>query len=96
MSEQSTVSSAPLSSGALPTDANGVYFFVFSSSNINETSGFCTRYCGFHTRATLNGTDIKYAFIGNVDHCPSGCEAQTTGSQQPSHGPSVALTAWRM
>jgi hypothetical protein len=50
---QTTVKNA-LTSGALPTDAGGVYF-VLSSSNINETSGFCTQYCGFHTHATLNG-----------------------------------------
>ena len=81
---QTTVRNA-LTSGALPTDANGVYF-VLSSSNINETSGFCTQYCGFHTRATLNGVDIKYAFIGNVDRCPNGCEAQTTGPNSPVTG----------
>jgi hypothetical protein len=79
---QSTVSSV-LKSGALPTDANGVYF-VLSSSNINETSGFCTRYCGFHTRATLNGADIKYSFVGNSDRCPSGCEIQATGPNSPA------------
>ena len=74
---RTTVSNA-ISSGALPRDSNGVYF-VLSSSNINETSGFCTQYCGFHTHATLGGTDIKYSFVGNVDRCPSGCEAQRTG-----------------
>lgn len=52
---QTTVKNA-LTSGALPTDAGGVYF-VLSSSNINETSGFCTQYCGFHTHAALNGAD---------------------------------------
>ena len=82
---QSTVSNAITPSGPLPRDANGVYF-VISSSNINETSGFCTRYCGFHTRATLGGTDIKYAFVGNVDRCPSGCEIQTTGPNSPVTG----------
>jgi len=81
---QTTVSNA-ISSGALPRDANGVYM-VLSSSNINETSGFCTQYCGFHTHATLGGTDIKYAFVGNPDRCPSGCEAQTTGPNSPSTG----------
>jgi len=81
---QNTVNNA-LNSGALPRDANGVYF-VISSSNINETSGFCTQYCGFHTRATLGGTDIKYAFVGNVDRCPSGCEIQTTGPNSPVTG----------
>ncbi|HET8890898.1 MAG TPA: hypothetical protein VFQ41_18490 [Candidatus Angelobacter sp.] len=69
--------SAKLTSGALPTDASGVYLFL-SSSDVKE-SGFCTQFCGFHTRQTLNGADIKWAFIGNVDQCPSGCEAQTVG-----------------
>lgn len=74
-----------LTSGALPTNTNGIYF-VISSSNINETSGFCTKYCSFHTHATINGVDIKYAFIGNPDRCPSGCEVQTTGPNSPSLG----------
>ena len=76
--------SAQLTSGNLPTDPNGVYLFL-SSSNVRE-SGFCTQFCGFHTRQTLNGADIKWAFVGNVDQCPSGCEAQTTGPNSPSAG----------
>jgi len=79
---RTTVSNA-ISSGRLPRDSNGVYF-VLSSSNINETSGFCTQYCGFHTHATLGGTDIKYSFVGNVDRCPSGCESQRTGPNSPA------------
>jgi hypothetical protein len=79
---RTTVSNA-LNSGALPRDANGVYF-VLSSSNINETSGFCTQYCGFHTHASLGGADIKYAFVGNPDRCPSGCEIQRTGPNSPA------------
>jgi Phosphate-induced protein 1 conserved region len=74
-----------INSGALPRDTNGVYF-VLSSSNIRETSGFCTRYCGWHTHATLGGSDIKYSFVGNVDRCPSGCEIQTTGPNSPVTG----------
>src|SRR5579859_4125062 len=74
-----------LSSGALPRNGNGLYF-VLTSSNINETSGFCTQYCGFHTHATLGGVDIKYAFVGNPDRCPSGCEVQTTGPNSPAPG----------
>ena len=81
---QTTVSNA-LNNGSLPRDSNGVYF-VLSSSNINETSGFCTQYCGFHTRATLGGVDIKYSFVGNVDRCPSGCEIQSTGPNSPAAG----------
>src|SRR5207245_7347807 len=62
----------------LPRDSNGVYF-VLTSADVNETSGFCTQYCGWHTRGTISGTDIKYAFIGNPDRCPSACQAQTVG-----------------
>jgi Phosphate-induced protein 1 conserved region len=69
--------SAQLTSGGLPTDPNGVYLFL-TSSNVKE-SGFCTQFCGFHTRQTLNGADIKWAFVGNVDQCPSGCEIQAVG-----------------
>jgi hypothetical protein len=73
---QTTVSNA-LNNGSLPRDSNGVYF-VLSSSNINETSGFCTQYCGWHTYATITGLgDIKYSFVGNPDRCPSASAAQT-------------------
>jgi len=72
---QAVVSSA-ISSGRLPKDTNAVYF-VLTSQDVNETSGFCTQYCGWHTRASISGSDIKFAFIGNPARCPSACEAQT-------------------
>ncbi len=59
-----------------PTDTNGVYF-VLTSAEVNATSGFCTQYCGWHTHATINGRDIKYAFVGNPDRCPSACSNGT-------------------
>jgi Phosphate-induced protein 1 conserved region len=76
--------SAKLTSGALPTDPNGVYLFI-TSSNVKE-NGFCTQFCGFHTHQTINGADIKWAFIGNTDQCPSGCEIQSTGPNSPATG----------
>ena len=69
----------------LPADTGAVYV-VATSSDVKESSGFCRTYCGFHTRATLNGLDIKYAFIGNVDQCPNGCEIQSTGPNSPAAG----------
>ena len=63
-----------------PTDTNGVYF-VLTSADVNETSGFCTQYCGWHTHGTINGRDIKYAFIGNPARCPSAC---TNGTPPPN------------
>jgi Phosphate-induced protein 1 conserved region len=74
---QAVVSSA-LTSGHLPYDTNAVYF-VLTSADVTASSGFCTQYCGWHTHGTINGFDVKYAFIGNPDRCPSACEAQTTG-----------------
>jgi Phosphate-induced protein 1 conserved region len=74
---QQIVSDA-ITSGKLPTDTKGVYF-VLTSADVNETSGFCTQYCGWHTHGTIGGSDIKYAFIGNPNRCPSACEEQTTG-----------------
>jgi hypothetical protein len=59
-----------------PTDTNGVYF-VMTSADVNETSGFCTQYCGWHTHATIGGRDIKYAFVGNPARCPSACSNGT-------------------
>jgi hypothetical protein len=62
---------------ANPTDSNGIYF-VLTSADVSETSGFCNVYCGWHNNAAINGLDIKYAFVGNADRCPSACSAQTT------------------
>jgi hypothetical protein len=62
-----------ISSLGLPLDTSGIYL-VLTSSDVNETSGFCTQYCGWHDHATISGQDIKYGFIGNPDRCPSACE----------------------
>lgn len=73
-----TVVTNAITAGGLPLDANGVYF-VLTSADVNETSGFCTQYCGWHTHGSVGSKDIKYAFVGNPDRCPSACEAQSTG-----------------
>lgn len=72
-----TIVSNEITSGRLPTDANGIYF-VLTDKNTTATSGFCTQYCGWHTNATINGASIKYAFVGNPEtQCASGCGANT-------------------
>ncbi len=70
-------------------DPNGIYF-VLTSSDVNETSGFCTKYCGWHTNGTINGLDIKYSFVGNPDRCPSACEWQTTSPNGDSGADGMA------
>ncbi len=78
-----------INDGSLPNDPGGVYF-VLTSSDVRETSGFCTRYCGWHTHGTINGSDIKYSFVGNPDRCPSACEAQTTSPNGDSGADGMA------
>jgi phosphate-induced protein 1 len=85
---QAVVSSA-ISSGRLPKDTNGVYF-VLTSSDVRESSGFCTRYCGWHTHGTISGADIKYSFVGNPDRCPSACEMQTNSPNGDSGADGMA------
>lgn len=62
--------------GKLPSDPKGVYF-VLTSSNISTSSGFCTRYCGWHTHTSVNGVDIKYSFVGNAARCLTSCAPQS-------------------
>jgi hypothetical protein len=57
--------------GSTP-DANGVYF-VLASKDVKETSGFCSQYCGWHTYGTLNGVNVKFAFIGDSAQCINSC-----------------------
>jgi hypothetical protein len=62
--------------GGVP-DSKGIYF-VLTSADVNETSGFCTQYCGWHTHGTINNVDVKYSFVGNPARCLSACAWQST------------------
>jgi hypothetical protein len=58
-------------SNNLPSDPNGIYF-VLTSPDVDENEPdlvFCSQICGYHSRTTLDGTDIKYSFVGNPDKC---------------------------
>jgi hypothetical protein len=57
--------------GAVPKDPNAVYFVITSSDVANE--GMCTSWCGWHLSGTINGSDLKYSFIGSPDVCPTSC-----------------------
>jgi hypothetical protein len=69
-----------VSNSGLPMDSNALYF-VLTAPGITETSGFLTKYCGWHTYGTIGGKNIKYAFVGNAQGANLGsCAAQTTKS----------------
>jgi len=80
-----TIVNNHMANGDLPKDKKGVYF-VLTSQDVNETSGFCTVYCGWHTHATLFTKDIKYSFVGNAARCINSCAAQSTS---PNNNPGV-------
>ncbi|HKC64299.1 MAG TPA: hypothetical protein VKB86_11710 [Pyrinomonadaceae bacterium] len=71
-----TIVNNAINSGHLPYDANGVYF-VLTSSDVNESSGFCSKYCGWHTAGTATTGHVRYAFVGNANRCLNACAAQT-------------------
>jgi sugar lactone lactonase YvrE len=85
-----TIVTDALTDGSLPLDPNGIYF-VLTSADVVETSGFCSQYCyGFHRYMTVSGVDVKYAFIGNPDQCASHCEPQTIS---PNNNPGADAMA---
>ena len=80
-----SIVSSVLSSHALPTDTNGLYF-VLTARGIAETSGFLSQYCGWHTYGTIGGSNIKYSFVGDAGNS-SGCSVQFSNS--PNADPSA-------
>ena len=73
-----SIVSGSIGTGKLPYNSNGVYFVV-TSSNVNESSGFCTQYCGWHTAGSASSGHVRYSFVGNAARCLSSCAIQSTG-----------------
>jgi hypothetical protein len=74
---------AGTAAASLP-DPNGVYF-VLTSKDVGESSGFLTTYCGWHTSGTIAGVDTKYSFVGDASKNLSACAGQTAAS--PNNNP---------
>jgi hypothetical protein len=75
-----TIVANAISSGQVPKQTNAVYF-VLTSADVRETSGFGSSYCGWHTHGTIAGSDIKYAFVGDATtQAPTGCIDLTASS----------------
>jgi hypothetical protein len=72
------VVSTAIDNRSLPFDTNGVYF-VLTSTDVRESTGFCKKFCGWHTSAPIAGGDIKIAFVGNANRCLSSCAPQSVG-----------------
>jgi hypothetical protein len=78
-----------IASGRLPKDANGVYF-VLTAADVDETTGFCSNYCGWHTSDKISGADIKFSFIGGP-RCLNTCSRQRFHS--PNDNPAADAMA---
>jgi hypothetical protein len=86
---QSVVQSA-ITSGKLPSDTNGLYF-VLTSPDVQEATGFGFVYCGWHTNGTINGQDIKYSFVGDpATAWMNTCADQSTGPNGGGGGDAMA------
>lgn len=72
-----------INQGRLPLDENGIYF-VLTSADVDETGGFCTQNCGWHSYMTLQNKDIKVAWIGDaINLCQTnGNNILMNGSKQ--------------
>ena len=87
-----TIVSNAITSNRLPNDPNGVYF-VLTAAGIAESSGFLTKYCGWHTHATVGGSDVKYSFVGDATGASlASCAQQTTASPNGNPGVDAMLS----
>jgi hypothetical protein len=81
-------------SGAAMTapDPSGVYFLL-TSKDVGESSGFLTTYCAFHDHVGVSNpttglnVDTKYAFAGDASRNLAVCAGQTASS--PNNNPAA-------
>jgi len=72
--------------GALPSDTDGIYV-VATSADVRETSGFGSRYCGWHTHTSFTGADLKYVFVGDPSQqAPRTCAAPVASTPHADRG----------
>jgi hypothetical protein len=72
-----------LTTGALPTDPDAVYF-VLTAANVTE-GNFCKAYCGYHSNEKVNGVQVHYAFVGNArTQCPPLCIVSGLTPNEPA------------
>eukprot|EP00475_Leptophrys_vorax_P019174 TRINITY_DN2619_c0_g1_i2.p1 TRINITY_DN2619_c0_g1~~TRINITY_DN2619_c0_g1_i2.p1 ORF type:complete len:403 (+),score=-19.12 TRINITY_DN2619_c0_g1_i2:564-1772(+) len=70
----------------LPLDSNGIYM-VITSKDVTY-SGYCSRYCGWHTYDYISSTRVVYGFV--PDH--TGCSGCITESVSPNGNVGIDAT----
>lgn len=57
-----------ITANLVPADPNAVYF-VLTSADVQEATGFCYQYCGWHSNYIINNQNLHVAFIGDTGFC---------------------------
>jgi hypothetical protein len=97
VSDIQSIVTEQFSAGTLPLDPAGIYL-VFASSDISSlATGFCTAGSApHHGQSIYQGTQIRYAFIGNAARCPTVAASQfvaPNGTLLPSPNQNYAADA---
>lgn len=67
-----SVISKQVNSFQLPQDSNGIYVIVASADVASTATGFCTPSAPpFHGQGLVNGSPVRYIFLGNPNRCPT-------------------------
>ncbi|GJP36105.1 hypothetical protein CLOM_g20631 [Closterium sp. NIES-68] len=69
-------------------DPHGIYVLL-TSKDVTLSSGFCTKYCGWHTYGYVGSSPFYYAFVGHHGKCPTSCGAK---SVSPNGNPAIDAT----
>ena len=69
-----------ITSGELPLDSNGIYL-IMGSPDVTDVRADGSFYCTpgtspYHTTTVLDGTTLKYGFVGSPVRCPSSAAPQ--------------------
>lgn len=64
-----------IAANLVPTDLNAVYY-VLTSADVQEVTGFCYQYCGWHGNFTVNNQNLRVIYVGDTGSCPQGCSLQ--------------------
>lgn len=64
-----------ISANLVPVDLNAVYY-VLTSADVQEVTGFCYSYCGWHGNYPVNNQNLRVVYVGDTGSCPEGCSLQ--------------------
>jgi len=81
------VVAAAVARRSLPRDSKAIYLVITSSAVTKQ--GFLTQYCGWHSHATVQGSSLKFSFIGD----PSGPKVRNCSPQTASPNGDVGADA---